>query len=59
MGTLVEKLRKKKTTPYREVAKKVGISEYYVGQIARGERRPKRGKGAEALRELERIANEN
>lgn len=58
MGTLLEKLRKKKTTPYKEVAKKLQMSEVYVGQIARGERRPKRGKGAEALRELERIANE-
>lgn len=58
MKTLVEKIRKKKTTPYKEVAKKLNMSEMYVGQIARGERRPKRGKGAEALRELERIANE-
>ncbi len=57
MGTLAEKVKKKKETPYQKVSKKCGVSAYYVGLIARGERRPKRGKGAEVLRELERIAN--
>lgn len=58
--SLAEKLREKRTTPYKEVAKKLGVSAVYVGQIARGYRTPKRnsGKGVEVLRELERMCNE-
>ncbi len=57
MKTLAEKVKKKKQTPYQMVAKRYGVSAYYVGLIARGDRQPKRGKGAEVLRELKRIAN--
>lgn len=59
--SLAEKLKEKRTTPYKEVAEKVGVSVVYVGQIARGYRIPKRnsGKGVEVLRELERMAGES
>lgn len=57
---LAEKLKEKRTTPYKEVAEKLGVSVVYVGQIARGYRTPKRnsGKGVEVLRELERMCGE-
>lgn len=58
--SLAEKLKEKKTTPYREVAKKVGVTERYVGKIATGNRVPKRsnGKAMEVLRELKRMCDE-
>ncbi len=45
METLVEKLKKKTETPYQMVAREFDTTELYVGQIARGERIPQRGKG--------------
>ena len=63
---LVEKLREKRkratpSTPYQKVAEKFGTTVVYVGQIARGDRIPKRknGKGMKILQELERMCNEN
>ena len=65
---LAEKLREKRkratalvpSTPYQKVAKKFGTTVVYVGQIARGDRIPKRknGKGMKILQELERMCNE-
>lgn len=57
---LAEKLKEKRTTPYKEIAKIVGVCPEYVGQIARGERVPKRnsGKAAKVLEELKRVCNE-
>ena len=57
---LAEKLKEKRTTPYKEIAKKYNTTVLYVGQIARGERVPKRngGKAMKVLRELERMCNE-
>lgn len=56
---LAEKLKEKRTTPYKEIAEKVGVHPLYVGQIARGERIPKRnsGKGMKVLRELEKMCS--
>ena len=57
---LAEKLKEKRTTPYEEIAKSVGVCPRYVGMIARGERVPKRksGKAAKVLKELEKMCNE-
>ena len=58
--SLAEKLKEKRTTPYKEIAEKVGVHPLYVGQIARGERIPKRksGKAMQVLKELENMCNE-
>jgi transcriptional regulator with XRE-family HTH domain len=55
-----EKLKEKRTTPYREIAQKCGVTVLYVGQIARGERVPKRksGKAMKVLEELNKMCNE-
>ena len=56
-----EKLKAKRTTPYREIAQKCGVTALYVGQIARGQRIPKRksGKAMRVLEELEKMCEEN
>ena len=57
---LAEKLKEKRTTPYKEVAEKFGVTAQYVGKIARGQRVPKRnsGKAMKVLCELEKMCNE-
>lgn len=45
METVAEKIKKISETPYQKVARELDTTELYVGQIARGERIPKRGKG--------------
>lgn len=57
---LAEKVKKMRTTPYMEIAEKVGVSHIYVGQIARGERVPKRksGKAMRVLQELQKMCND-
>lgn len=57
---LAEKVKEKRTTPYKEIAEKVGVCPLYVGQIARGERVPKRknGKAAKVLEELKKMCDE-
>lgn len=58
--SLAEKLKKRRTTPYKEIAKKYGTTVVYVGQIARGDRIPKResSKAMEVLRELKKMCGE-
>lgn len=58
---LSEKLKKKQLTPYEEIAAKVGVCPLYVGQIARGERVPKRksGKAMRVLQELQKMCEED
>ena len=58
---LAEKLKGRRTTPYKEIAEFVGGCPRYVGQIARGERVPKRktGKAARVLAELEKRCRED
>ena len=34
--SLAEKLKEKRTTPYKEIAEQVGVPPQYVGKIARG-----------------------
>ena len=57
---LAEKLKEKRTTPYKEVAEKFCVTAQYVGKIARGQRVPKRnsGKAMKVLCELEKMCNE-
>ena len=57
---LAEKVKEKRTTPYKEIAEKVGVCPLYVGQTARGERVPKRkrGKAAKVLEELKKMCDE-
>ena len=57
---LAEKVKEKRTTPYKEIAEKVGVCPLYVGPIARGERVPKRksGKAAKVLEELKKMCDE-
>lgn len=59
METLAKQLRKtvKIRTPYQLIADKLNTSELYVGQIARGERIPIRGKGLRILNELKKLTN--
>ena len=45
METVAEKIKKISETPYQKDARELGTTVLYVGQIARGERIPTRGKG--------------
>lgn len=55
MEALVKKLKEKTETPYQKVAREFSTTELYVGQIARGERVPKRGKGLQILHRLQEL----
>jgi hypothetical protein len=55
METLARKVKKINATIYQRIAKKFDTSTLYVGQIARGERQPIRGKGLAIKKELEKI----
>ena len=57
MATLAEKVKQKSETPYQKVARALDTDVLYVGQIARGERIPKRGKGLKIKKALEDLAN--
>lgn len=59
METLAKQLRKsvKIKTPYQQIAAQFNTSVLYVGQIARGERIPIRGKGLKILKELKKLTN--
>ncbi|OWP83020.1 hypothetical protein BWK59_12745 [Flavobacterium davisii] len=60
METLAQKINHRITTPYQKIAQLLDTNVDYVGQIARGERTPKRGKGLKIKQELEKqIQNEN
>ncbi|MGR3790701.1 XRE family transcriptional regulator [Flavobacterium sp. TN-1] len=60
METIAQKINHRVPTPYQVIARKYNTCEMYVGQIARGERIPKRGKGLNIKQELEKlIQNEN
>ncbi|WP_066435485.1 hypothetical protein [Chryseobacterium sp. CCH4-E10] len=57
METLAKQLRKtvKFTTPYQEIAAEFDTDPLYVGQIARGERKPIRGKGLKILNKIKEL----
>lgn len=55
METIAEKLKKKSETTYQKVAREFDTTELYVGQIAREERIPKRGKGLEIKARLKEL----
>ena len=55
METLAKQLRKTAKTPYQIIAEKFDTDVLYVGQIARGERVPIRGKGLKILNEIQRL----
>ncbi|WP_407512877.1 hypothetical protein, partial [Elizabethkingia miricola] len=59
MKTIATKIRKMRVTPYQEIAKDFNTTTLYVGQIARGERIPKRGKGLRILHALEQLTQNN
>lgn len=52
---LAEKLKEKYIPVYAQVAKKLGTSPRFVGQIARGERKGLRGKGLLVKKELQAL----
>jgi hypothetical protein len=56
METVAEKLRKLSETPYQKVAREFDTTALYVGQIARGERVPTRGKGLKIKERLNELA---
>ena len=60
METLAKKIREsvKSKSPYQIIADEFETSELYVGQIARGERLPVRGKGLKILNKLKEITKE-
>lgn len=53
---LSEKLKQKSKTPYELIADEFGTTVLYVGQIARGERKPIRGKGLQVKNRLLELA---
>ncbi|MGP1479347.1 MAG: XRE family transcriptional regulator [Capnocytophaga sp.] len=55
METLARKVKKIDATIYQRVAKQFKTTSLYVGQIARGERKPIRGKGLAIKKELEQL----
>ncbi|GEM58403.1 XRE family transcriptional regulator [Flavobacterium oreochromis] len=60
METLAQKINHRVATPYQRIAQLLDTDVAYVGQIARGERIPKRGKGLKIKQEIEKlIQNEN
>ena len=50
-----EILKENAQTPYQKIAADCGVSAKFVGMIARGERVPKRGKGAEVLEQIKKL----
>jgi hypothetical protein len=55
MKSLAEKIKDLPQTTYAIVAKEFNTTKAYVGQIARGERMPSRGKGLQIKQALEKI----
>lgn len=55
METIAEKLKIKSETTYQKVAREFATTEFYVGQIARGERIPQRGKGLKIKARLQEL----
>ncbi|MEG0927229.1 XRE family transcriptional regulator [Chryseobacterium sp.] len=55
METLAQKIKEKSATVYQVIAKKHNTDAEYVGKIARGERKPVRGKGLKILKELKSL----
>ncbi|WP_418892587.1 XRE family transcriptional regulator [Limibacterium fermenti] len=53
---LAEKLNKKYRSIYVQVAEKFGVTPRYVWQIAKGERKATRGKGAQVKEYLIKLA---
>ena len=58
METLARKVKKIDATIYQRVAKEFKTTALYVGQIARGKRKPIRGKGLEIKKTLEKIVKQ-
>jgi len=60
METIAKQIREtvKIKTPYQLVAEKCNTTTLYVGQIARGERKPIRGKGLRILNELKELTKQ-
>ncbi|WP_139423011.1 XRE family transcriptional regulator [Chryseobacterium mulctrae] len=60
METMAKRLRNavKIKTPYQIIAEKCDCNALYVGQIARGERIPIRGKGLKVLKEIKKITKQ-
>ena len=57
METLAEKIKKKHRTPYGVIAEKYNTTRDYVGLVARGYYKAKRGKALKIKQELERLAS--
>lgn len=55
METIAEKLKIKSETIYQKVAREFTTTEFYVGQIAREERKPQRGKGLQIKERLKEL----
>lgn len=59
METLAKQIKETVVTPtaYQQIAKDCKTSVRYVGQIARGERNPIRGKGLKVLNKLKKLTS--
>lgn len=57
MESLAKKLKSKRETLYQRVARETNSSVWYVAQIAREQRKPKRGKGVKIREVLEKLAS--
>lgn len=54
METIAQKIKKLPQTPYQRIAVKCNTTARYVSLIARGLRKPKRGKGLMVKQELDK-----
>lgn len=59
METLAKQIKETDVaaTPYQMIAAELNTSALYVGQIARGERIPTRGKGLKILNKLKELTS--
>lgn len=54
MKTIAERIKAKRSSPYKEAARLFGVTEHYVYMIADGSRKATRGKGRKIKEWLEK-----
>lgn len=55
---LSDKILQNNLTPYQRIGKEFGVSAKFVGMIARGERKPQRGKGLMVYNRIKELVGE-
>ena len=59
MDSIAHKIKQMPRTPYQVIAYKYNVSSKYVGMIARGEKKPIRGKGLKVKNDLDKLIEES